>query len=365
MILKPFKNNLLPKIAGIVTIAAISIHFSNTAIARTQVGEKIMFPMDAIDLNSTCSEGFAEPADSEAKGFCMGFIYAVTMSLKDDGWACTPADFSRVIAEAARLLSNAKANERSWEVLEKGFTEKFECPTSASPPPIPTTRPTKIPSSDNIRSGVNSNVTILRARPASRLTAWSIKEDGNEFCIAQASFSDGTYLNVAKTHDGYFISFQGEQIFNDFLISGQEKIDLSFNRRTPIEIGFVGNGDFTLLSDVVEYSLIFNISTSRYLQIRLGGESVFQYELGNSEFAMYELDQCFQKLDTKPLYLVLSLGAGGHDSDDEPVRWTYEWKKMATRKQCEEAIEEANSMMFNQDTYSYWNVECSYNLPNQ
>lgn len=341
---------------------ALSI-ITSASHSQDRIGEKIFFSMDAQSLSSTCRSGFSDANESEAKGYCIGFIYAVTLGLEHDGWACTPADFGVVLSEAARLLSQAKENERSWDVLRGGFTEKFKCRSFDSPTPIPTPRPENIQNNNLPSTDIGNNITVLRVRTISKLVDWSIRDENGEFCIAEAKFTDNSYLRIAKTITGYFISLNGEEIYRSFMSGDDQFVSFSFVDRASFDVKLHQDGDNALLSDVIDSDFAFYVATSRNVKIRIGGDNLFQYDLGSSEYAIHDLDKCFRKLDAKPWYLKISLGAGGHDPDDENVRWTYEWKKYPTQILCEQAKKEADDMMFRQDTYTFWDSECLHTSP--
>ncbi len=85
--------------------------------------------MFATALNETYRAGFASssPDAREAKGYCMGFLYAVITEMEADGSACFGASISRPIEVAAVFLGKSSEHVTSWDALQKGNEKEFPC----------------------------------------------------------------------------------------------------------------------------------------------------------------------------------------------------------------------------------------------
>lgn len=123
------KTIALGSVVGTGVLTAFVSFFPGQAAAASN-GNMEFYSLFASALNETCRMGFTSQSDDarEAKGYCMGFLYAVITKLEADGTACFGANISRPVEVAADLLSKSSEHATSWDVLQNGYKKQFPCP---------------------------------------------------------------------------------------------------------------------------------------------------------------------------------------------------------------------------------------------
>ena len=123
------KTISLGSVVGTGVLTAFVTFFPGQAAVGSN-GNMKFYSLFASALNETCRIGFTSQSDEarEAKGYCMGFLYAVITKLEADGTACFGANISQPIEVAADLLGKSSKQATSWDVLQNGYKKEFPCP---------------------------------------------------------------------------------------------------------------------------------------------------------------------------------------------------------------------------------------------